>query len=104
MTFEEMLSEIGITHIEAEFRSDTKPPYIVHEEDTQTICADSVVVHIEGNISLYLFHSKADTASEEAVESVLNSHKIAYSKSRSWIGGSQRVYLVTYGFGARLEW
>ena len=104
MTFTEMLNETGITHIEAEFRSDTKPPYIVHEEDTQTICADSVVVHIEGTMYLYLFHSKSDTASELTVEQVLNAHKIAYAKKRQWLGGSQRVYMVTYDFGARLEW
>ena len=104
MTFAEMLTEIGVVSIEAEFRSDTKPPYIVYEEDIQTVCADSVVVHIEGTIYLYLFRSKNDTTSELAVEQVLDSHKIAYAKKRQWLGGSQRVYMVTYEFGAKLEW
>lgn len=104
MTFTRMLDQTGIKYAEAEFRADMKPPYIVWEDDCETICADSVVVAITGEYTLYLFTSRTDTTSEAAVERVLDSHKIAYTKDRSWIGGTQKVWLNEYTFGARTEW
>lgn len=104
MTFTEMLTETGIKYAEGEFRADMKPPYMVYEMDCETVCADSVVVDISGEYALYLAVSRGDSVSEAAVERVLNSHGIAYTKSRSWIGGTQKVYLCEYGFEARMEW
>lgn len=104
MTLKQMLDSTGIKCFEAEFRADMKPPYMVYELDCETVCADSVVVWISGEVTLYLAVSRADTTSEAAVESVLDTHKVAYTKNRSWIGGTQKVYLCEYVFEARAEW
>lgn len=104
MTFEKMLDETRIKYAEGEFRPDMRPPYLVYVKDCETICADSVVVDIVGEITLYLATARGDSASEKAVEDVLNAHKIAYSKEQDWIGGKQMVYLSEYVFEARAEW
>lgn len=104
MTFTQMLDETKLKHSEGEFRADLPAPYMVYVSDCETVCADGIVVYIQGEYTLYLAVKRDDTASEAAVESVLNAHKIAYTKSRSWIGGKQMVYLCEYRFEARLEW
>lgn len=104
MTFKQMLDETKIKYSEGEFRNDMPAPYMVYESDCETVCADGVVVHIQGEYTLYLVVKREDTESETVVESVLDAHKIAYTKSRSWIGGKQMVYLCEYQFEARLEW
>ncbi|MBQ1538522.1 MAG: hypothetical protein IIZ73_09435 [Ruminococcus sp.] len=104
MTLKQMLDSTGIKCLEAEFRADMKPPYMVYELDCETVCADSVVVWISGEVTLYLAVSRADVTSEAAVENVLDTHKVAYTKNRSWIGGTQKVYLCEYVFEARAEW
>ena len=104
MTFTQMLDEIGIRYHEAEFRADMKPPYMVWERNCESLFADSVVVFIEDSYSLVLVHSRGDDDTELTVESVLDAHHIDYSKSRTWIGTSQKVWLVTYGFDGREEW
>lgn len=104
MTFTQMLTETKIPYSEGEFRADMKPPYLVWDEDCETICADSAVVYIAGVYTLYLAVSRNDETSEGTLETVLDQHGIAYKKSRSWIGGKQMVYLCEYEFDARLEW
>lgn len=104
MTFTQMLDEIGYPYSEAEFRSEAKPPYMVWERDVQTIMANSVVVYIADEYTLYLAHHKNDDETEQQVESVLDAHKIAYSKERNWIGGAQRKWLVAYSFEGREDW
>lgn len=104
MTFKAMLEETGIKFSEGEFRADMRPPYLVWEEDCQTICANSVVVYISGTYTLYLAVSRDDGESEQALENVLFAHGIAYRKSRSWIGGKQMVYLCEYEIDAKADW
>lgn len=104
MTLTEMLLETGFPVSEAEFRSEVKPPYLVYEENTGTVSADSKVVYIEGTVSIYLAHSKSDSRSEETTEQVLDAHAIAYTKERTWIGGNQRVWLVTYSFDGKADY
>lgn len=104
MTFTKMLDETHLKYFEGEFRADMRAPYIVWGKDCETVCADSVVVDISGEYIIYLFTSRGDNTSEAALESVLNAHKVAYTKDQSWIGGTQKVWLSEYHFAAQLEW
>lgn len=104
MTFTQMLDEIGYPYSEAEFRSEVPPPYMVWERNVEPLTADSIVVYIADEYTLYLAHHKGDDKTERQVESVLGTHKIAYTKERSWIGGAQRKWLVAYAFEGREDW
>lgn len=104
MTFKAMLEETGLKVSEGEFRADMRPPYLVWEADCYTVCADSVVIYIEGTYTVYLAVSREDSESEQALEDVLYTHGAAYQKSRDWIGGKQMVYLCEYKIDARAEW
>jgi hypothetical protein len=103
MTFEKMLDEIGIQYAEVEFSGAVSPPYMAYIPSSEMICADSTDVFENETIRLELYRSRKDKASEKAVENVLDSHGIAYSKERVWIGGDQRVYQVAYSFDFNLD-
>lgn len=96
MLLTELLKEIGYSYSEGDFRSDTRPPYIAWDRETSNLTADSTVIYTSEWAVLHLIHAKGDFQSEGHVEEVLTAHGIAFSKDTTWIGGSQRAWLVTY--------
>lgn len=96
MLLTELLDEIGYSYSEGDFRSDTRTPYIAWEKETETLTADSTVIYTSEWAVLHLIHAKSDFGAEKHVEDILTAHGIPFTKSGDWIGGAQRVWLMTY--------
>lgn len=96
MTITALLDEIGYSYSEGEFRAEAKTPYIAWDRECESVYADGEVVYNASWAILHLVRGKGDTTAEQTVESALNEHGIAYDKDDEWIGGAQRVRLITY--------
>lgn len=96
MKLNELLSETGFPFSEGEFRSEAKPPYIAWERECDSVFADGIAVFTSEWAVLHLVHPKSDFSAESRVEEILTAHGIAFSKEAEWIGGANRVWLITY--------
>ena len=96
MLLTDLLDEIGYSYSEGDFRSDTRPPYIAWDRDTDEVTANSTVIYSAEWAILHLVHAKSDFESEKKVERILYEHGISYTKDSTWVGGSQRSWIITY--------
>mgnify|MGYP003571371083 CR=1 FL=1 len=96
MKLSDLLAEIGFVHSEGDFRAEAQPPYIAWDRECDTVFADGIAVYSAEWAVLHLVHARSDYESELRVEDILTEHGIAFDKSVDWIGGDNRVWLVTY--------
>lgn len=96
MTITALLNEIGFSYSEGEFRAEAKLPYFVWDRECESVYAGSEVVYNSEYAIIRLVRGKSYSNSELVVENVFAKYGIAYDKDDEWIGGAQRVRLITY--------
>lgn len=71
-------------------------PFIVYEETSSAnIAADNKVYHKRKNLDIELYTEFKDTATENLVETALDSAEIVWSKTEDYLD-SERCYMLTY--------
>ena len=94
----EMMQETGLPfayHHYAEGES-PKPPFLLFlTEGEDTFGADNIMYHSFKRLNVELYTDEKAPETEKAVEEVLTSHGIYYSKSEIWIE-SEQLYEILY--------
>ena len=74
------------------------PPFICYLlPNSDNFSADGKVYHKLSLVHLELYTDFKDTATEAAIETVLDAHEIFYNKTETWIE-SEKLYEVMYTF------
>ena len=101
MTYEEiseMMQEIGLPFAYHHFAEGEapKPPFLLFlTEGEDNFGADNIMYHSFKMLNIELYTDEKSPETEKAVEEVLTSHGIYYSKSEIWIE-SEKLYEILY--------
>ena len=95
----DILTEAGVKFRQSRYTSQPLPDtYAVYFDDREMGGADGVNCLITHNITLEVYESKPDDATEQAIEGALNARGLEWtSQARYWIAEEQR-YQVIYEF------
>ena len=94
----EMMQETGLPFAYHHFAEGEapKPPFLLFlTEGEDTFGADNIMYHSFKRLNIELYTDEKSPETEKAVEEVLTSHGIYYSKSEIWIE-SERLYEILY--------
>ena len=101
MTYEEvasMISAVGVPYAYHHFDegSGQQPPFITFYYDGDNdLKADNVNYQKVRPLTIELYTDNKEFELEEAVESLLSAHDLAYSRTEEYID-SERMYMVAY--------
>ena len=94
----EMMQETGLPfayHHFAEGES-PKPPFLLFlTEGENTFGADNIMYHSFKRLNIELYTDEKSPETEKAVEEILTSHDIFYSKTETYID-SEKLYEILY--------
>ena len=94
----EMMQETGLPFAYHHFAEGEapKPPFLLFlTEGEDNFGADNIMYHSFKMLNIELYTDEKSPETEKAVEEVLTSHGIYYSKSEIWIE-SERLYEILY--------
>ena len=94
----EMMQETGLPFAYHHFAEGEapKPPFLLFlTEGEDTFGADNIMYHSFKRLNIELYTDEKSPETEKAVEEVLTSHGIYYSKSEIWIE-SEKLYEILY--------
>lgn len=72
-------------------------PYIVFLDDSSYSGSDNKIYICERDITVELYSEKINREKEKAIEEILSSRSIGYSKNRTWID-SEKFFKTVYDF------
>lgn len=94
-----ILNQVGVRYRQARYTAKPLPDtYAVYFDDREVGGADGINNLITHNITIEVYESKPDDATERAIEDALDSAGVEWtSQARYWIDEAQR-YQVIYEF------
>ena len=94
-----ILKQAGVNFRQSRYIATTLPDtYAVYFDDREASGADGINCLITHNITVEVYESKPDDATEAAIEAALDAYGLEWtSQARSWIQEEQR-YQVIYEF------
>ena len=96
----EILNEVGIPYAYDHFAEGESPapPFICYLlPGSDNFSADGRVYYKIDDVHIELYTDEKSSDTEQALETVLDSHGIFYNKSETWID-SEKLYEVLYQF------
>lgn len=91
----QMLSESGVPVARNAFLKPQAPPYIVYVfSHSDNFSADSKVYLKRNNYQVELYTEKKDTALEEKLEGVFDSHGLVYDKAETYLESEKLVEVI----------
>lgn len=94
----DILREAGVKYAQARYKPPLPSTYAVYMDDQEGEGADLIVCLIHHSITIEVYESKPDDATEQAIEAALNRRGIQWTKqARYWLQEEQR-YQVIYEF------